>query len=98
MREINIRSLKKLRATYSSFLYLLNLLLLKLLPHGLVIEYHKKRNPDNNSDEADLIAFLKCEIEYRGNAFFLMTNSKNHAITSFAHKNKPSTGILVLAG
>lgn len=88
MRGINVRSLRNLGVTSSSFQYLLNLLLLKLLHHGLVIEYHKKRNPDNNSDEADLIAFLKCEIECRGKAFFPMTNSKNHAITSFAQKNK----------
>ncbi|GBM64461.1 hypothetical protein AVEN_194224-1 [Araneus ventricosus] len=66
--EISIRNLNSMGIDSKNSGHLLIPILLKQLPHDLVIEYHRKRNSGKTGDVHELIKFIKFEIESRESA------------------------------
>lgn len=63
--EISIRNLQSMGIASDNFGHLLIPILLKQLPHNLVVEFHRKRDPNKTGDVNELMKFIKFEIESR---------------------------------
>ncbi|GBM10744.1 hypothetical protein AVEN_129-1 [Araneus ventricosus] len=66
--EISIRNLNSMGIDSKNYGHLLIPILLKQLPHDLVIEYHRKRDSGKTGDVHELIKFIKFEIESQESA------------------------------
>ena len=74
--EVNLRNLLSSNVTEGSYGYLLNSLLLKLLPQDLVLEFHRKRNKDVNFVVSEIMTFLTNEVEAREICETVVNSSK----------------------
>ena len=63
-------------------------ILFKLLPESFVLEYHKKRNPDEDSEVSELLEYIKDELRCR-QAALLVRDSENNS-NSKRNKNNHS--------
>ncbi|GFW49836.1 DUF1758 domain-containing protein [Trichonephila clavipes] len=66
--EINIRSLDSMGITSENYRHLLIPIMLKQLPHDLVVEFHRQKDSKNIGDVRELMKFIKFEIESRESA------------------------------
>ena len=88
--EISIRNLNSLGVVSGSYGHLLLPILLKLLPESFVLEYHKKRNPDKDSEVSELLEYIKNELRCREAALLVSDsqNKKNSENNSNSKQNK----------
>ncbi|GFQ96530.1 uncharacterized protein TNCT_592151 [Trichonephila clavata] len=66
--EISIRNLYSMGVASGNYVHLLIPILLKQLPHDLVVEFHRQKYSKNIGDVKELMKFIKFEIESRESA------------------------------
>ncbi|GFQ65269.1 integrase catalytic domain-containing protein [Trichonephila clavata] len=73
--EINIGNLYSMGVASGNYGHLLIPILLKQLPHDLVVEFHRQKDSKNIGDVKELMKFIKFEIESRESANIASTRA-----------------------
>ncbi|GFX22169.1 DUF1758 domain-containing protein [Trichonephila clavipes] len=74
--EINIRNLDSMGIASGNYGHLLIPIIIKQLPHDLVVQFHRQKGSKNIGDVRELMKFIKFEIESRESANIALGHSQ----------------------